>query len=137
MGDSRQCDYPGCTTRKTDAVLAQKSFHRLPNDPSMRRLWLLALKKDPATCTPEQTRNFIVCSDHFDDDAYSKRQQRSRLKSHAIPQTPASMVSLYMYNTFILDSAYTMDNKNLSFCFEWSPKHCVCNHSVTVVKYIR
>ena len=114
-----RCHYPGCNASKTKASLRYTSFHRIPFiDIELRKLWLAALNMD-ANITPEQTKNVLVCSDHFEAEDFHLKEptlaspkkrtglrrlvkqkkdklERTRLKSQAVPKTSKVEVTLHI-----------------------------------------
>ena len=68
------CVYPGCCNKRSKHNLQSKSFHTIPVlDAELRKLWLTALKID-LNISPEQTKNWYVCSDHFPLEDFYPRE---------------------------------------------------------------
>ena len=115
----RECVYQGCSNKRSTATLKHKSFHSIPElDVELRKLWLTALKIDGEPSV-EQTKNWRVCSDHFEaEDFYPKepeqditppkkraglrkskqkrnpKKERTRIRPHAVPRTATGLKAL-------------------------------------------
>ncbi|XP_046863134.1 peroxynitrite isomerase THAP4-like [Xenia sp. Carnegie-2017] len=61
------CMVPNCTNGSRKTKGSDVSYHRLPNDPTMQKIWLARVRRDnipkPNSC--------YVCSDHFTPDCFS------------------------------------------------------------------
>lgn len=78
------CSVPGCISHLYSSELEKKiTYHRFPQDPELRRAWLKSIHR---RCW-EPKEYSLVCSDHFDANAYelSANGKLRLLKSDAMP----------------------------------------------------
>ncbi|CAH1991940.1 unnamed protein product [Acanthoscelides obtectus] len=74
------CSAVNCCNRRRKDV--KMKFHRIPTDPNMRKLWLIAIRRvnfTPSTST-------VICEKHFTPDDYEVNVHGNRvLKKSAVP----------------------------------------------------
>lgn len=63
------------------------TFHRIPKDKKIRKLWVQALHRiDPLTKKPWQpTKYSYICSQHFRSEDFDRTGQTVRLKQNVVP----------------------------------------------------
>ena len=82
------CIVPGCTngSRKTKGIPV--SYHRLPKDKKMRKIWLNRIRRD----NPPQDKSCYVCSMHFAPECFEASlmdsfgmKSKTSLKRESVP----------------------------------------------------
>ena len=79
----------GCNNKNTEQKKGI-SFHRLPKDEKLKKVWLAKLR---LKCPPKNLDNVRVCSEHFTPDSFVPDMQAkfgfkkavARLRDNAIP----------------------------------------------------
>lgn len=87
------CMVPNCTNGSRKTKGSDVSYHRLPNDPTMQKIWLARVRRDnipkPNSC--------YVCSDHFTPDCFSTSlKEIFGMKSKKILK-PSSVPSIFPF----------------------------------------
>ena len=72
---------PGCAngSRKTKGIPV--SYHRLPKDEKMRKIWLNRIRRD----NPPQAKSCYVCSMHFTREWRERGKAKTSLKIGSVP----------------------------------------------------
>ncbi|KAL0852565.1 hypothetical protein ABMA27_016998 [Loxostege sticticalis] len=90
------------------------SFHRFPNDPSIKEKWIDATGQKNWFPTKFST----ICSIHFNDGSFAETNKNRRLNTDAIPTMDVLKTSIHTINsttTRVILADDDEDNTNLNF----------------------
>lgn len=82
------CVIPKCSNRK--------SGHRFPRDKAFLKAWIIAIKRDKFTSSP----NFRVCNDHFKESDYlMPKDSVCKNRKYSIREYKLKFVNVGSYRT--------------------------------------